>query len=168
MCRKRLAGRVIYKLLGVSMIRADEHLTVYFLNCRNSLSDALIYRFDSLDRSALAQEFTKLGYTYTMPFYFPSIGEYAAMLEKTGFTVRCAVLFDRPTRLNGEDGLTDWIKMFVKNPFVNVTEDDRQVILKKAVSALAPALYKDGVWYSDYVRLRMKAVKENTGNSIQV
>lgn len=121
-----------------------------------------------LIHTALAQEFTKLGYTYTMPFYFPSIGEYAAMLEKTGFTVRYAVLFDRPTRLNGADGLTDWIKMFVKNPFVNVTEDDRQVILKKAVSALAPALYKDGVWYSDYVRLRMKAVKENTGNSILV
>lgn len=114
-----------------------------------------------LIHAALAQAFAELGYAYTQPFYFPSVGEYAALLEHTGFTVRYAVLFDRPTRLNGSDGLADWIQMFVKNPFARVAEDDRQIILKKAVSSLAPALYKDGVWYSDYVRLRMKAVKES-------
>ena len=32
-----------------------------------------------------------------IPWYFPSVGEYAAVLESAGFEVRMATLFDRPT-----------------------------------------------------------------------
>ena len=35
-----------------------------------------------------------------------------------------------------------------------------EAILREVVEALRPALYRDGVWYSDYVRLRCRAVKE--------
>ena len=36
----------------------------------------------------LAVNFRALGYDYVMPSFFPTIGEYSAMLEACGFTVR--------------------------------------------------------------------------------
>ena len=94
-----------------------------------------------------------------MPFYFPSIGEYASLVEQAGFQVRTALLFDRPTELKGDDGLRDWIEMFVKVPFAGVKEDDRDAIVKGAVEQLEPVLYTNGKWHADYVRMRMKAVR---------
>lgn len=95
-----------------------------------------------------------------MPFYFPSIGEYASLLENAGFQVRYAVLFDRPTVLKGEHGLRDWIDMFVQTPFRVVANlEDIEAIKSMAVNELKPVLYKNGKWYADYVRIRMKAYK---------
>ncbi|MFC7189008.1 hypothetical protein [Halocatena marina] len=39
------------------------------------------------------------------PWYFPSLGEYASLLESNGFEVTYARLFDRPTTLSGYTGL---------------------------------------------------------------
>ena len=109
---------------------------------------------------ALAETFAKHGYCYDMPFYFPTIGEYAALLESTGFEVQYAVLFDRPTELKGENGLKDWINMFVKTPFSVVkTEQEKETIADKAVEALRDDLLMNGKWYADYVRIRMKAIR---------
>ena len=69
-------------------------------------------------------------------------------------------MFDRPTELKGENGLSDWINMFVNNPFISVDEPLKSDIIKLAVDMLYSDLCKDGIWYADYVRLRMKAVKE--------
>lgn len=115
---------------------------------------------NDLIHSALAKSFENVGIEYVMPFYFPSIGEYSAMLESAGFKVRYAVLFDRPTKLNGENGLSDWINMFVKLPFSNVDEKTKTDIIDQAIQALRHDLYKNGIWYADYVRLRIKAIKE--------
>ena len=109
---------------------------------------------------ALAETFAKHGYCYDMPFYFPTIGEYAALLENTGFEVQYAVFFDRPTELKGENGLKDWINMFVKTPFSVVkTEQEKETIADKAVEALRDDLLMNGKWYADYVRIRMKAIR---------
>lgn len=110
--------------------------------------------------SALSTIFLEYGYRYEMPCYFPTIGEYAALLEDAGFRVRYAVLFDRPTELKGQDGLKDWIKMFLKMPFSVVAEEhEKEAIMDKAAEALRSDLYIDGKWYADYVRIRMKAVR---------
>ena len=109
---------------------------------------------------ALAEAFARHGYGYTNPFYFPSVGEYASLLEREGFQVRYALLFDRPTELKGENGLADWIRMFVKTPFSLIErEAERAELIRQAAEGLRGALYKNGRWYADYVRLRMKAVK---------
>ena len=108
----------------------------------------------------LAKNFRAMGYEYVMPFFFPTIGEYAVMLEGAGFTVRYAILFDRPTELTGNDGLREWINMFVKNPFARVSADDKEKILRDTVDNLREKLFHGGRWYADYVRLRMRAVKE--------
>ncbi|HET9016530.1 MAG TPA: methyltransferase domain-containing protein, partial [Thermomicrobiaceae bacterium] len=47
------------------------------------------------------------------PWYFPSVGEEASVLERHGLETRLALLFDRPTLLEGgEDGLRRWLEMF--------------------------------------------------------
>ena len=113
-----------------------------------------------LIHSALGEVFSEHGYGYRMPFYFPTIGEYAALVEQAGFQVRYAVLFDRPTELKGNDGLKEWIHMFVKTPFVTVDDAEGEEIICQAVERLKNVLYREGRWYADYVRIRMKAVKE--------
>lgn len=72
---------------------------------------------------------------------------------------REAFLFDRMTKLEGNDGLSDWIRMFVKKPFESMAEAEKADIITQATARLKADLCKDGVWYADYVRLRMRAVK---------
>ena len=117
------------------------------------------YGNNRLIHQELEQVFSEYGYPYKMPFYFPTIGEYASLLEKAGLEVRYATLFDRPTPLKGHKGLEEWIRMFVNNPFRQVSEKDREAIIRRTAENLRSRLYKDGIWYSDYVRLRMKALK---------
>lgn len=108
---------------------------------------------------ALQREFERRGLRYRMPFYFPTIGAYAGLLEQGGFLVRKAVLWDRPTELNGSGGLSDWMHMFLKAPFQGIEPDVREEIIQSAAEALKEPLYRGGVWYADYVRLRCRAVK---------
>ena len=116
---------------------------------------------NALIHGELEKAFLKYGYYYKMPFYFPTIGEYASLVEQAGFQVRYAVLFVRPTELKGEHGLKDWIDMFVKTPFLAVASpEDAESIKTMAVRNLKHVLYKNGKWYADYVRIRMKAYKD--------
>lgn len=110
--------------------------------------------------AALALVFAQYGYLYTMPFYFPSIGEYASLLELYGFEVKYALLFDRPTVLVGEDGLKVWMQMFLKTPFAAVASaSEREAMLHAAQESLRASLFLNGKWYADYVRIRMKALR---------
>lgn len=108
---------------------------------------------------ALYKAFQKYGYEYRMDFNFRSIGEFAPILEKHGFKVQYARLYDRPTPQNGENGLQNWIEMFVTTAFNGVAQNDKKSIIEETAKICRPVLFKDGVWYVDYVRLLMKAVK---------
>lgn len=114
---------------------------------------------NALIHGSLRRAFERRGLPYQLPFYFPSIGEYASLMEEAGFLVRTALLFDRKTKLDGQNGLYDWIKMFVKTPFEGISAAESEAITREAVEELRPRLCEDGVWYADYVRLRCKAVK---------
>ena len=109
--------------------------------------------------TALAQSFERHGLDYKFPFYFPTIGEYAPLVEAAGMRITGAVLFDRPTALEGTDGMADWIRMFVKRPFEGVPAPLGDEIIAEAVEALRPDMFHGDTWYVDYVRLRMRAVK---------
>ena len=85
------------------------------------------------------------------PWFFPSIAEYGAILESVGLEPLQAVLFDRPTRVEGAGGLDDWLEMYV--PGLDLT------VRKAAVELLRPEMFAEGVWTLDYRRLRMEARK---------
>jgi trans-aconitate 2-methyltransferase len=91
--------------------------------------------------------------------YFPSIGEYANLLEANGLEVRMAQLFDRPTPLEGEDGMATWIKQFKWFYFEPLPGPQREKALAEVVEELRPALRQADGWYADYRRLRIHAVK---------
>ena len=60
------------------------------------------------------------------PWYYPSVAEYAGLLEGSGFEVRFMTLFDRPTGLaDGEAGLRNWITMFGSAYLSKVTSGNR-------------------------------------------
>lgn len=107
----------------------------------------------------LERRFAAHGLHYRLTFYFPTIGEYAPLLEKAGFRVEYATLFDRPTRQVGPDGLADWIRMFDTAPFADVEPALADTIIAETVDALRPVLYHDDAWYVDYVRIRFKLRK---------
>lgn len=110
--------------------------------------------------STLEKAFTKRGLVYPRVFYFPTVGQYAPLLEKQGLRVEVAMLFDRPTAQKSEHGVIDWINMFVKKPFEGMDEAMKNEILTETENALRDRLYIDGIWYIDYVRIRIRARKE--------
>jgi trans-aconitate methyltransferase len=85
------------------------------------------------------------------PWYFPSVGEYASVLERHGFEIAFATLFDRPTRVEGEDGLEDWLAMFASS-ILGSAEARREVAERLRVK-----MFRDGGWVVDYRRLRVIA-----------
>ena len=133
-------------------------------NIRRNLKDngSLVCEFGGYGcaekvHSALRQAFNSRGLEYPFYFYFPTIGEYAPRMEKAGFIVKEAYLFDRPTPQEGQDGLKNWIKMFCKRAFMNVNENEKENIIDEAVKIARDFLFHDGQWYVDYVRIRIKA-----------
>jgi len=94
------------------------------------------------------------------PWYYPSIGQYAALMEEIGFRVTFAQHYDRPTPLEGEDGLSNWIHMFGSQFFTGIEEEQRLKIIAKIEDALRPVLYQEGAWVADYKRIRVIGVKE--------
>lgn len=94
------------------------------------------------------------------PWYYPSIGEYAGLLEKQGFEVSYAVLFDRPTLLEGGNaGMVNWIEMFAGGFFSGLSEEVRSQVINAVEQRLRSTQYRDGNWMADYRRIRIVAVK---------
>jgi trans-aconitate methyltransferase len=91
------------------------------------------------------------------PWYFPSLGQYAGLLEAGGLEVTFALLFDRPTALEGEQGMRRWVEMFGDDTLAAVPPDRREEFLGAVEERLRPVLYRDGTWYADYRRLRVVA-----------
>ncbi|MFK3937424.1 hypothetical protein ACI2JA_07900 [Alkalihalobacillus sp. NPDC078783] len=77
-----------------------------------------------------------------------------------GFRVTLAMHFDRPTPLNGEEGLRNWISMFGGSFFAGLSAQEIEDVLSKTEESLRPTLYKDGQWIADYKRIRVVGIKE--------
>ncbi|MBS0261900.1 MAG: methyltransferase domain-containing protein [Planctomycetes bacterium] len=112
--------------------------------------------------AALLQQAHALGHPdYAIPWYYPSIAEYSQLLEQQGLEVLRAELYDRPTPLEGEEGLRKWFTMFCGSLLDRLTSSQRQQCLAALETELRPTLYRDGVWFADYRRLRLVAVRTN-------
>lgn len=94
------------------------------------------------------------------PWYFPTVGEYTAVLERQGLEVRYATLFDRPIALEGgERGMANWIAMFGQQFLAKVDAGQRDEFVERVAESARPALFRDGQWTADYRRLQVSAVK---------
>lgn len=91
------------------------------------------------------------------PWYFPGLCEYVTLLEKVGFEVVYAHLFERPTPL-GEAGLAGWLEMFARHAFGDLSDREWAEIVK-STEAAASQLYQGGEWLADYKRLKVVAIK---------
>lgn len=94
-----------------------------------------------------------------VPWYFPSIGQYAQLMEHAGFQVQYAAHFARPTRLEGKDGLRNWMRMFGSSMLAGLSEIQQEEIIRKAEQHLAVTSFYQGGWMADYQRIRVVGVK---------
>jgi trans-aconitate 2-methyltransferase len=114
-------------------------------------------------RSALRRAVEGVGENISFePFarYYPSIGEYATLLEAQGFRVTFASHFERPTELeNGDNGLRNWLFTFTDNVLDALPEGKRETVIGEVERQLRPVLFRDGRWFADYRRIRIAAAR---------
>ncbi|MDA3817549.1 MAG: class I SAM-dependent methyltransferase [Prolixibacteraceae bacterium] len=97
--------------------------------------------------------------------FFPSISQYSTLLENNGFEVNFAILFDRPTELQGGlEGLSNFIEMFLKWLFINASDSEKSAIIKNTIKILKPRIFNGTSWIADYRRIRIVAYKKNEIN----
>jgi trans-aconitate methyltransferase len=115
-------------------------------------------------RAAVSSGLAVLGRRETAwsPWYFPRLGEYAAVLEAAGFVVRVARWFERPSPMPdspGRSGIVDWLSLFANELLAALTPEERPRFFEAVEEHARPHLYRDGTWWIDYVRLRVEAYK---------
>jgi trans-aconitate methyltransferase len=95
----------------------------------------------------------------TIPWYFPTVDDYRARLERAGFKVEYIELIPRPTPLPTNMG--GWIELFAQ-PFLNrLPADQRLGAVDEVVEMLRPVLCDEqGRWTGDYIRLRFLARRQ--------
>lgn len=134
-------------------LRADGRLVVEFGGRGNV--NAIVSELEAVMRELRVDESVMPD-----PKYFPSIADYAAVLQEVGLEVRSATLFDRPTPLkSAESGLRDWLRMFYSMVLDRLPADQRESLLVKIENRLRPIHWRDGHWIADYRRLRIVAIK---------
>jgi ubiquinone/menaquinone biosynthesis C-methylase UbiE len=117
------------------------------------ITDEIITQFENLGVEYLPEQF---------PWYFPSIGEYSTLMEEVGFRVTFAHHFDRPTPLEGDNGLKNWIEMFGSSMFKGITEEIKELIITKVEDSLKELLFNKGGWTADYKRIRVIGLKDKS------
>lgn len=90
--------------------------------------------------------------------YYPSISEYTSLLEAEGFQVRYAELINRPTRLEGAEGLRNWVCAFRNAVMAQIPPMKHEYFFQRMEEIARPYLYRENSWWADYVRLRVIAI----------
>ena len=109
---------------------------------------------------AVASELSARGWDpQALPrWYFPNLVEYANVLDRAGLEPRMLHLFERPTPLEGENGLGDWLGVFTTAVREKLGPEWPEFV-KSVMERCRARLCRDGVWFVDYVRLRLAAVR---------
>jgi trans-aconitate methyltransferase len=116
---------------------------------RSALTDAVETAGEKIDAEPFAR-------------YYPTVGEYATLLEAQGLRVTFASHFDRPTKLdNGDEGIRNWLLTFADNVIQSLPAEKREDVIADVKRRLQPSLFREGSWFADYRRLRIAAIKEN-------
>ncbi len=87
------------------------------------------------------------------------VGSPPPLLERHGLEVANASLFDRPTPLEGENGLDHWLRMFGQTYLRPLSPERANDVVRQLVEELRPALHRNGIWTVDYRRIRVVAIR---------
>jgi len=110
--------------------------------------------------AALESVLSREGFALENPWYFPSVGEYAGLLESNDLQVVSAQLFKRPTPLkSGPGGLRHWLESFGSLLLAKVPLERRNELLARVEQEARARLWDGEKWVADYVRLRVVAFK---------
>ena len=91
-----------------------------------------------------------------IPWYFPTVDDYRARLERAGFKAEYIALIPRPTPL--PTGMRGWLETFAIPLTRILPEGERSGFLDEVTERLRPVLCDEqGRWTADYVRLRFLA-----------
>lgn len=95
------------------------------------------------------------------PWYFPTVGQYASLLEAAGWRVAYAAHYDRPTKLDGMDGMAAWLNVFAAPFFAGLGADERARAVATIADRLRPVCFDAAAnaWTADYKRIRVVATK---------
>lgn len=89
------------------------------------------------------------------PWYFPSIEEYSAVLDK----VEYCELIPRPTPV---DDIANWLDLFANGVTAHLSREEFDLFKEEVSRVTKPILFdENNGWHVDYVRLRVRAVREN-------
>jgi trans-aconitate methyltransferase len=115
-----------------------------------------------LDAAAAAGREVRVSLEHVLHInYFPSVADYATLLEQQGFEVSLATLFDRPTPLQGDEGLRQWIRMFRGDAIQLMSAAQHEPFFAEMERIARPHLFLDNTWHADYRRLRVVARKRD-------
>ncbi len=92
-----------------------------------------------------------------VPWRFPTVSAFSAMLEQAGFAIEAIKLTPRPTILPAD--MKTWLMTFCAWALAALPGDRQDEFLNRVEGLLHPVLCDEkGVWSADYVRLRFLAV----------
>ncbi|MEM1136897.1 MAG: methyltransferase domain-containing protein [Bacteroidota bacterium] len=95
------------------------------------------------------------------PWYFPSVAEYALLLEKNGFLIKRIHHIERPTELaDNQFGICDWLNMFGEAFFIGMSTEKKNAIIMETQESMKETNFIDGKWIADYHRIRLEATKK--------
>lgn len=90
------------------------------------------------------------------PWYFPTVDDYRARLERGGFTVEYIELIPRPTPLPTD--MAGWLDTFAAPFLSRLPVNERTGARDETIAMLTPVLRDEaGRWTADYMRLRFLA-----------
>ena len=93
-------------------------------------------------------------------WFFPTVEDYSARLQRGGFTIDYIALIPRPTPLPGD--VIAWLRVFAHNFTDKLPPSDRDAYLAEVQETLRPQpCDATGTWIADYTRLRFKATKSS-------
>jgi 2-isopropylmalate synthase len=96
--------------------------------------------------------------SFKNPWYFPSAEEYTTLLGDIGFSVEYIKLIPRPTPV---DDIKNWLDIFANGIISHLNNEQKRRFKDEVREVLEPKIYsKEKGWVLDYVRLRVKAIKE--------
>lgn len=95
----------------------------------------------------------------SIPWYFPTVDDYRARLERGGFTVDYIELIPRPTPL--PTNMAGWLELFGQPLLNQLPAAERAGAVEEVVAKLRPVLCDEqGRWTGDYIRLRFAAHRQ--------